>query len=552
MHTSNGTETLPSTPLPDYDVLIIGAGLSGIYSVIRMKELGLRVKVLERGSAAGGVWYWNRYPGARFDCESYIYGFTFDQKILEGWDWKEHFSPQADTEEYINYTIDQTGIRDSFQFGTEIKSAHWQAASGSWLLIDTAGHEYTCRFLINALGPLTAHTLPNIPGVDDYNGLACHSSRWPKEAVSFEGKKVGLIGTGATGIQIAQEVAKSAKTFTIFQRTANWAVPMHNKSISVEEMAAIRERYAEIHAACQSSPQGFTYSPDPRNTFDVSKEEREAFWEAQYRLPGLSKWIGNFQDLYRNQAANDEYSAWVAKKIRQRIHDPVVADKLIPKDHGFGTRRVPLETDYFEIYNQDNVRLVDLKETPIERITEKGVRTTEEDLDFDVLIYATGFNPVTGAYESIDYQGENGLKLKDKWEAGGLRTYLGFNVAGFPNMFNVLGPHHAAGNLPNSIEHAVNWISEFVKYMGQQGITYEMATEEAEQAWTEHCAEVAQGLLALNVDSWQTGVNKNVQGKQKRSIPRYFGSNGQLRQWCTDEASKGYPHFTFERRLVRA
>ncbi|KAJ6099131.1 hypothetical protein N7467_000666 [Penicillium canescens] len=546
MDDRNCSETLHGTQRPKYDVLIIGAGMSGIFSTVRMRQLGLRVKVIERGTAAGGVWYWNRYPGARFDCESYIYGFTFDQKILDDWDWKERFSAQKDTEEYINYLIDQTGIRDTFQFDTEIKSAHWQGPSRSWLLTDTAGHTYTSRFLINALGPLTAHTLPNIPGVGDYKGLACHSSRWPKEAVSFEGKRVGMIGTGATGIQIAQEVAKTAKQFTIFQRTANWAVPMHNKSLSAEDMADIRRRYAEIHAACESNPQGFHFAPDPRNTFDVPKEEREAFWESLYSQPGLIKWVGNFKDLYRNQAANDEYSAWVANKIRQRVNDPAVAEKLIPNDHGFGTRRVPLETNYFDIYNQDNVRLVDLKATPIERISEKGLKTNEEEFEFDILIYATGFNPVTGAYEAIDYRGENGLNLKEKW-ADGPSSYLGLNVSGFPNMFTVLGPHHAAGNLPHSIELAVNWVHQFISYMMERGITYEMADEEGEREWTEHCNDVGKGLLALNVDSWQTGVNHNVPGKQKRTIPRYFGTNNQVRQWCSDEVNRGYPHFRFSK-----
>ncbi|KAJ5470970.1 hypothetical protein N7530_008327 [Penicillium desertorum] len=544
MDKSNAPGVVNGKEQPDYDVLIIGAGMSGIFSVVRMKELGLRTKVIERGTGPGGVWYWNRYPGARFDCESYIYGFTFDRKILDEWDWKEHFSAQKDTEEYINFLVDQTGIQDAFQFDTEIKSAYWQESSRFWLLTDTTGHCYTSRFLINALGPLTAHTLPNIPGVSDYKGLSCHSSRWPKEEVSFEGKRVGLIGTGATGVQIAQEVAKTAEQFTIFQRTANWAVPMRNKALSAEDMADIRRRYTEIHTACKSSPQGFHFGPDPRNTFDIPKEEREAFWESLYSRPGLVKWVGNFKDLYRNQAANDEYSAWVANKIRQRVNNPATAEKLIPKSHGFGTRRVSLETNYFEVYNQENVRLVDLKETPIEKITEKGIKTSEEDLEFDILIYATGFNPVIGAYEDIDYQGENGLKLKEKW-ADGPKSYLGLNVSGFPNMFTVLGPHHAAGNLPNSIETAVNWVHQLIKYMSERGFTYEMADEEGELEWTKHCNEVGKGLLALNVDSWQTGVNHNVPGKQKRTIPRYFGTNIQVRQWCSEEESRGYPHFRF-------
>lgn len=526
----------------DYDVLIIGAGLSGLYSLICMKNLGLRVTVLERGSDVGGVWFWNRYPGARFDSESYTYAFTFSQEVLDEWDWKEHFSAQPDTLRYINFIVDKFNVRSHFEFDTEVQSARYRENSRSWLLTDQKGDTYTSRFLINALGPLTTPTLPDIPGLGDFEGASYHTSRWPHEQVSFENKRVGVIGTGATGIQTIQEVAKTAKFLTVFQRTANWTAPMRNDDISADEMKSLRERYPDMHRECKTSPMGFMYQLDPRNTLEVAKEEREAFWEGLYNRRGLIKWVGNFKDLYTNQQANDEFSAWMAKKVRQRVRDPVVAEKLIPKDHGFGLRRVPLENGYYELFNRADVKLVDLRETPIERVTKTGIKTAAEDVDLDIIIYATGFDALTGSYEEIEYYGENGLTLKEKWEHGP-RTYLGMAVPNFPNMFNILGPHQATGNIPHVIEYAVQWLSRFMKYIKEHALTYINADKDGEEEWTEHVLALTEGLLSVKVDSWMTGVNSNRAGKQHRRVIRYFGSNLEFRRRCEKVAADGYKHF---------
>ncbi|EXJ73445.1 uncharacterized protein A1O5_03205 [Cladophialophora psammophila CBS 110553] len=526
----------------DYDVLIIGAGLSGLYSLISMRRLGLRARVIERGSNVGGVWYWNRYPGARFDSESYTYAFTFSKELLDEWNWKEHFSAQPDTLRYINYIADKFDLRPQVEFHAEVKSAQYREDSHSWLLTDQRGHTYTSRFLINALGPLTTPTLPNIPGVHDYKGLAYHTSRWPHEPVSFENKRVGVIGTGATGIQTIQEVGKTAKSLHVFQRTANWTAPMRNNDITPEEMKILRASYPEIYNKCKKSPMGFMFQPDPRNTFDVPQEERQAFWEELYQTRGLAKWVGNFKDLYMNQEANDEFSKWMAYKVRQRVHDPVVAEKLIPKDHGFGLRRVPLENRYYELFNRENVKLVDLRETPITKITEHGIKTTSEEIELDMIIYATGFDALTGSYEEIDYRGEDGATLKDKWEKGP-RTYLGLTVRGFPNMFNIMGPHQALGNIPHSIEYAVQWVSRFMQYMLDNNITYINADKEGEEEWTEHVFGLTEGLLSVKIDSWMTGVNSNRAGKQQRRIIRYYGSNLEFRRRCEEAAANGYKHF---------
>lgn len=543
MGEANNTSSLPyEASVPEYDVLIIGAGLSGIYTLISMKSLGLRAKVIERGSDVGGVWYWNRYPGARFDSESYTYAFTFSKALLDEWDWKEHFSSQPDTLRYINFIVDKFGIRPNFQFNTEVESARYQDNTRSWTLTDKKGNTHSSRFLINALGPLTTPTLPDIPGVSDYRGMAYHTSRWPHEEVKLEGKRVGVIGTGATGIQTIQEVAKTAEALTVFQRTPNWTAPMRNSDISRQEMQSIRDRYPEIHQKCKSSAMGFMFQSDPRNTFEVCKKEREEFWEHLYSLPGLIKWVGNFKDLYRNEEANNEFSGFMAKKIRERVNDLVIAEKLIPKNHGFGTRRVPLENGYYELFHRPNVKLVDLRETPIARITENGIKTTKEDIELDIIIYATGFDAVTGSYEEIEYYGERGCTLKEKWQDGP-RTYLGMATEGFPNMFNILGPHQATGNIPHVIEYAVEWITKLMKHIRENSVTYINPDKEGEEWWTEHVFECTKGLLALKVDSWMTGVNSNRAGKRQRRVIRYFGSNLEFRKRCEEVARDNYRHF---------
>ncbi|KAJ5212820.1 uncharacterized protein N7498_004466 [Penicillium cinerascens] len=526
----------------DADVLVIGAGLAGIYTVISLKRLGLRVKVIERAPEVGGVWYWNKYPGARFDSESYTYMFTFSKELLDEWNWKEHFSAQPDTLNYINYIVDKFDIRPNFQLETEVKSARYDSATRSWTLTDSTKRIYTSRFLINCLGPLTTPTLPDIPGVADFKGIAYHTSRWPDDPVPLAGKRVGVIGTGATGIQTIQEVAKTAKQLTVFQRTANWTAPLRNSNIDQEEMESIRERYPDIIRACKASPMGFMYQPDPREALKLPKEECEAVWESHYNQRGLVKWVGNFKDIFTNQEANDLYSEWMSRKVRARVNDPAVAEKLIPKSHGFGTRRVPLENGYYELFNKPHVKLVDLLETPIERITETSVKTTTENVELDVLIYATGFDALTGSYEEIEYFGQGGLSLKECWEHGP-RTYLGFAVPGFPNMFNILGPHQATGNIPHVIEYAVEWVSRFMKYLQDHGITYVNPDVEGEKMWTQHVFDCTKIPLSAKVNSWMTGYNSNRPGKSQRRVIRYFGNNIEFRRRCEEVAANGYEHF---------
>ena len=540
MATSTATLTRPdAAQAVDYDSIVIGAGISGLYQLHCLRKQGQKVKVFEAGTGVGGTWYWNRYPGCRFDSESYSYGYSFSQEVLDEWDWTEHFSPQPETEKYLNYVADKFDLRRDIQFSARVKAAHYQDEGRCWKVTLEDGSEHTSRFLVTAIGPLSAPVFPRIKGRESFKGEAYHTGLWPKHDVSFEGKRVAVIGTGATGVQAITEIAKTAKHLTVFQRRPNWCKPLKNAKISKQEMEEIRTQYPEIFRKCQESATCFLHTPDMRKTFDVSKEEREAFWQKQYDSPGFAMWVGNFRDMLFDAEANAEVSAFVAQKIRERVKDPAVAELLIPDDHGFGTRRVPQESGYYEIYNQDNVELVSILNTPIEEITETGLRTADRAFEFDMIVYATGFDAITGSFDRIDIRGEGGRTLRDKWK-GGPKTFVGVMVNGFPNMFMLVGPHTALGNIPRSIEYAVEWVDGAIGHLTENGYTYADSTPEAEEAWTEFVIEGNQGLLSNDVDSWMTGVNQNVEGKQTRIIARYSGTAPAFREWCNRVADEGY------------
>ncbi|HUB46826.1 MAG TPA: NAD(P)/FAD-dependent oxidoreductase [Acetobacteraceae bacterium] len=529
----------------DFDAIVIGAGISGMFMLYRLRELGMTVRVFETGTDVGGTWYWNRYPGARFDSESWTYGYSFSKELMQEWDWKEHFSPQPDTLDYLNHVAAKFDLRRDIKFGSTVKAAWWDNAAGTWTVSLESGEQARSRFLCTAIGILSAHTMPAIPGVESFRGPAYHPARWPHTPVDFTGKRVGIIGTGATAIQAIPEIAKEAKQVTVFQRRPNWAAPLHNSRISQAEMAAIKARYDEIYAHCASTPMWFIHQPDPRKTLEVPQEEREAFWEKLYAEPGFAIWLGNFRDIGVDERANAAISDFVARKIRQRVKDPAVAEKLIPKDHGFGSRRVPLESGYFEAYNRDNVLLVDtLHDEPIERITPRGIQTSEREHEFDILIYATGFDGVTGAFDRIDIRGMNGVRLKDAW-AESPRTYLGMLAEGFPNMLMVLGPHTARGNIPQAVEHSVEFQAGILRFMLQRGHTRVETRPEHVGEWTETVIKAGEKLLSSKVDSWQTGVNRNVEGRSVRRVLGYNGNGVHFRRLTDEVAKGGYKEFSF-------
>ena len=526
-------------PALDYDAIIVGAGMSGLYQLYRLRELGMKVRVFEAATGVGGTWYWNRYPGARFDSESYSYGYSFSKDLLEEWEWSEHFAGQPETLRYLNYVADKFDLRRDIQFRSRVTAARYEEETRSWRIMLEDGSRFTARFLITAIGPLSTPTLPRIEGRDSFQGKSFHTARWPKEPVDFAGQRVAVIGTGATGVQTIQTIAKEVGHLTVFQRTPNWCAPLHNGKIDAETQKRIKTGYPEMFARCQETFACFIHTPDPRGAFEVSDEEREAFYEKLYGERGFGIWQGNFRDILIDRKANATISDFVARKIRERVKDPKVAEKLIPRNHGFGTRRLPLETFYYEVYNQDNVELVDLGETPIERITPDGIRTTARAYQFDIIIFATGFDAITGAFDNIDFRGTGGVRLKDKWKSGP-QTYLGLMVDGFPNMMMLMGPHTALGNIPRSIEYSVDWVTGLIGFARRSGLTRLEATTAGVEVWTEHVKALGAGLLSNEVDSWMTGINRNVEGKEKRIVARYSGSAPAYRARCDEVAAGGY------------
>src|SRR5260221_2060690 len=528
-----------AAPALEYDAIIIGAGMSGMYQLYRLRELGMRVQVFEAGTGVGGTWYWNRYPGARFDSESYSYGYSFSKELLQEWDWSEHFAGQPETLRYLNHVADKFDLRRDIQFRSRVTAATFDEATRSLTITLGDGSSFNSRFLITAIGPLSTPTLPRIDGRDDFKGQSFHTARWPHEPVDFAGKRVAVIGTGATGVQTIQTIAGSVGHLTLFQRTPNWCAPLHNGKIDAATQQKIKSGYPEIFKRCQETFACFLHTPDPRGTFEVTEQEREAFFEKLYAERGFGIWQGNFRDILVDRKANAVISDFVARKIRQRVKDPVVAEKLIPKNHGFGTRRVPLETFYYEVYNRDNVELVDITETPIERITPTGIKTSTREYEFDIIIFSTSFDAITGSFDRIDFRGVDGARLKDKWKSGP-ETYLGIMVHEFPNMMMLMGPHTALGNIPRSIEYSVDWVTDLVGYAREHNLTRLEATPEGVASWTDHVKALGVGLLSNEVDSWMTGINRNVEGKQTRIVARYSGSAPAYRARCDEVAAKGY------------
>jgi cation diffusion facilitator CzcD-associated flavoprotein CzcO len=526
-----------------YEVIVVGAGVAGIYQLKRLVDLGIDTTVLDSAPDLGGTWYWNRYPGCRFDSESYTYGFSFSRELLDEWHWKERFSGQPENLRYLNFVADKFDLRRYMQFNCRLEAAHFDETRDLWRLRIDNGREFTCRFVVLAVGLLSAPTMPRLEGIESFKGRSFHTYYWPHEPLDLAGKKVAVVGTGATGIQIIAEIADKVGELTVFQRRPNWSAPLNNSAISVAEMADIRARYDDIFAACARSPGAFLHEPDHRGFYETSREERLKLWDKLYDEPGFGIWLANFREIFVDEAANAEFSGYIADRIRRRVKDQAVAEKLIPRDHGFGVQRVPLETDYFEAYNRDNVHLIDISETPIERITEKGIRTTVRDCEFDIIVYATGFDAITGAYDRIDIKGIGGATLFEKWKDAP-STFLGMLVNGFPNLLMPTGPQSASAttNFPRGIENGVNWCIDLFQHMWNCGYTRAEASREAEQRWTAHVAKMYEIMLMRKAKSWFTGYNSNVAGHEAGKI-RYFLYNGGTPKYVgiiSDVAAKGY------------
>ena len=498
---SDMAESLQATPaggtaqadnVDQFDVIVIGAGVTGLYALYRLRGLGLSVRVIDEASGVGGTWYWNRYPGCRFDSESYSYGYSFSEELLQEWEWQERYAGQPETERYLNYVADKFDLRRDIQFNTRVKSAVYDEQKNRWQVEAMDGQRISGQFLITAVGLLSAGYIPDFEGIHSFKGPWCHTGRWPKEGMDLAGKRVGVIGTGATAVQLIPMIAPEVAHLTVFQRTPNYCAPLRNGPIDAEEQIKIKANYPEIFRACNETAGSFMHEFDPRSAMEVSPEERLAQHERLWAEPGFKKWRSNFRDVMVPGKANEDYAEFVRGKIRERINDPVVAEMLVPKDHTFGAKRVPCETNYYDTYNRDNVLLVDVRKAPIDCITPTGVKTTDAEYDLDIIIYATGYDAVTGALLNIDIYGEGGQLLKDKF-VNGPRTYMGVSSAGYPNLFTVNSA--SVGNFVRAAEPLMDWVAECISYIRDNGFTKITATLEAEDAWVKHVNEDGEKIL---------------------------------------------------------
>lgn len=526
----------------DYDVVVVGAGFSGLYSLHRLRdELGLSVKVIEKADDVGGTWYWNRYPGARCDSESHVYCYSFNDDLLDDWDWSERYPEQPEVLEYLRFAADHLDLRQDIDFETEVTSAAFQEETGLWDIETDDGESVTAPFFVTAVGCLSKPFIPDFEGVESFEDEWYHTGKWPHDGVDFDGKDVAVIGTGATGIQIIPEIAKTdVDHLTVFQRTPNYAVPARNRPLDDDDRAEIRSNYDEIFDKAHSSGFGHPFEPAYETAEGLSQEEVEERLEPRWKEGGF-RFMLTFGDLVVNPETNEKVSEFIRDRIRETVDDPELAEKLVPRDHYYATKRPPLHTDYYETYNKDNVSLVDVTETPIERITPNGVRTSDTEHEFDMIVYATGFDAMTGTLLQMNIQGRDGLTLEEKW-SDGPKTYLGLGVHGFPNMFTITGPQSPSvlTNMPVSIEHHVEWISEAIDHFAENGINLVEPTKEAEEAWTAHNTNVAEQTLYPTADSWY--MNKNIPEKPTVFTP-YIGGADLYHDTIAEVAEKGYEGF---------
>ena len=531
----------------DYQAIVIGAGVAGIYQIKRLADLGVRATVLDGNPDLGGTWYNNRYPGARFDSESYTYSYSFSKEVLDEWHWTEKFSPQPETLQYLNFVTDKFQLRQYMQFNCWVEAMVFDKDANFWTVKLADGRQLTTRFIVTGVGVLSTPTLPKLEGLESFKGVSFHAANWPHEPLDLTGKRVAVVGTGATAIQLIPEVAKVAKKLTVFQRRANWAAPLNNGPISEADMEEIRQRYDEIFEVCARSPGGFEHEPDRQGFYEVSPEQRKELWDRLYDEPGFGIWLQNFMEIFVDEKANAEFSGYIADRIRARVDDPALAETLIPKDHGFGIQRVPLETGYYETYNRDNVELVDAAATPIVRVTPTGIETTDESRDFDVIVYATGFDAFTGAFDQIDIQGVDGARLRDKWAEGPV-TFLGATVGGFPNFLMLVGPQTAASNFPRGAELSVDWVTPLLEYMWSHGYQRFDVDEAAEAQWCQHVKDLYQGMLLRKARSWFTGYNSNLEGHEYGNMRYniYNGGGPKYASMLSDMADKDYQGLHFQ------
>ncbi len=496
-------------------MLVVGAGITGIYQLYRAREAGFSAQLLEAGNGVGGTWYWNRYPGARFDSESYTYAYLFSRELFEEWEWHEHFAEQPEIERYLNLVVDRFDLRRHIRFGARVTSAVYDEPSGKWTVAMSDGTKLRTQFFIAATGVLSVPYYPEVHGREEFRGESYHTGMWPATPVDFSGKHVAVIGTGSSGVQIIPAIAGEVASLTVYQRTANWCTPLNNAPITPDEQAQLRAGFEAMCETLNTSPSGFLHAAHDRATFDDSEEERSAFFERMWSSPGFSKLTSNYSDLMFDHAANAEWCDFITAKIRNIVTAPETAEKLIPRDHRFGEKRPPFVTRYFEVYNNPHVDLVDLQQTPIVRVTESGIVTSEGERAFDIVVWATGFDFGTGALARMDIRGRGGLALAEHW-ADGPRTFLGVQTTGFPNFFFPGGPHAAAGNNPRYNGDQVDFITDALVHLRTHGFDAIEADATAEDKWTSMVDRWATKAPSFGQSSYYFGTN--IPGKPRKYL----------------------------------
>lgn len=525
------------------DAVVVGAGFSGLYMLYHLREAGYSVRVYEAAEDVGGTWYWNRYPGARCDIESIYYNYTFSKEILNEWTWSSRYAEQPEILSYINFVADKLDLRRDIQFKTRVTAARYNEQNRNWEIWLEDGTAVTCEYFIAAVGALSAANIPELKGLNRFKGEMYHTGRWPHEKVDFSGKRVGVIGTGSSGIQGIPAIAKEAGHLTVFQRTPQYSCPAQNHPYDAEAIRNARKNYDEIKQMMRYSMHGVPSGPAMQSALEDTPFERERKYEKAWQSGGLFTMLYTYNDIYLLPEANETAASFIRSKIKQTVHDPETAQKLMPT-YFYAAKRPVIDTDYFETYNRENVALVDIKAAPITGVTPNGIRTSDAEYPLDIIVFATGFDAMTGPLFRIDIRGKNGLSLKDKWANGAeLKTFLGLATAGFPNMFMLTGPQSPSvlSNMMISIEQHVEWVADCIDHLRKHNLEAFEATTEAEEFWSRQCHAVANMTLLTKTDSWYMGAN--IEGKP-RGFLAFSGGVGLYRLLCDDIAARGYEGFT--------
>jgi len=527
------------------DAVVVGAGFSGMYMLYKLRELGLSARVFEAADGVGGTWYWNRYPGARCDSESYYYSYSFSKEIQQEWNWTCRYPEQPEILRYLNFVADRLDLRRDIQFNTRVTEARYNEKTQRWDIETDAGNRISAKYFITAVGCLSAAQVPTIKGLETFQGKWYHTGKWPHEGVDFTGKRVGIIGTGSSGIQAIPVIAAQASHLTVFQRTPNYTVPARDAPMSVEFQQKVKATYDEITRKTRESVFGMPYDFPEHSALEVTPEQRKTVYDSWWDKGGFGFLLSSYHDLIMNKEANETAAEYVRAKIREIVEDPATAERLTPRTYPIGTKRPPIDTDYYETFNRGNVTLVDIRSAPIQEITSTGIRTTEGEYELDAIVFATGFDAMTGALFKLGIHGKGDVPLEQRW-AHGPHTYLGVATAGFPNLFIITGPGSPSvlSNMPVSIEQHVEWIADCIQYMRGRNLDIIEATEEAQQAWVAHVNELANTTLFPQADSWYMGAN--IPGKPRVFMP-YTGGVGPYRQHCAEIAEKGYEGFVMTR-----